>query len=525
MSSWWAAIHGYRHPVLDAAVRDQLGADEPRHVRRAHPRARRRAGAAARRDHPGRAASTSSSPTPGSVSVEVAIKMCLQYWRSRGRPGKQRLLTWRGGYHGDTFGSRCPCATPTAGCTRCGAACCPGRCSPTRRRRRSSRPTSSELAELRRAARRRAGRGDRRAGRAGRGRDAVPRPALPARAARAAPTHDVLLVFDEIATGFGRTGELFAADHAGVAPGRDVRRQGADRRLPDDGGDAVHAGGGRGISAARPGARARADVHGQPAGRGGRRGPRSGCCSTGTGGPRSRDRGGAAGRAGAGARTAGRAGRARARRDRRGAARPRGGHGRPRPRRPSTAGCGCGRSATSSTRCRPTSAMTTTWPRSPPPCAAAAANKKKKSGGRAGSRARPPVTVSSGSADAPPISPFSRLLPAGLAGGDAAAAPGGRVAPGAAVPLRRATPLLDVAGNDYLGLAWRPPGDRGRGGRGPHLGRGLHRLPGGHRRYRAARRAGGRAGRVRWYRGGAGLLLRLRGQPRRRSPRCPGRER
>src|SRR5690606_3647510 len=102
MSSWWAAIHGYRHPRLDAAVVDQVS-------RMSHVMF-----GGLTHEPAVRLARTLVELTPdglehvflcdsGSVSVEVAMKMCLQYWRSVGRPGKQRMLTWRGGYHGDTF--------------------------------------------------------------------------------------------------------------------------------------------------------------------------------------------------------------------------------------------------------------------------------------------------------------------------------------------------------------------------------------------------------------------------------------
>src|SRR3954469_18863971 len=102
MSSWWAAIHGYRHPVLDAALAGQAAAMS--HVMFG----------GLTHEPAVRLARTLVELTPdglehvflcdsGSVSVEVAVKMALQYQRAVGRPQRRRLATWRGGYHGDTF--------------------------------------------------------------------------------------------------------------------------------------------------------------------------------------------------------------------------------------------------------------------------------------------------------------------------------------------------------------------------------------------------------------------------------------
>lgn len=102
MSSWWASIHGYRHPALDGAVRDQL--DAMAHVMfggLTHEPAVRLCERLARLtglDHVFLADS-------GSVSVEVALKMALQFQRGAGHPERTRFLTIRGGYHGDTLGA------------------------------------------------------------------------------------------------------------------------------------------------------------------------------------------------------------------------------------------------------------------------------------------------------------------------------------------------------------------------------------------------------------------------------------
>lgn len=102
MSSWWTAIHGHGHPALDQALTTQLRVMN--HVMfggLTHEPAARLAKLLV--DITPAGLDTVFFSDSGSVSVEVAAKMALQYWRGRGLPGKRRLMTWRGGYHGDTF--------------------------------------------------------------------------------------------------------------------------------------------------------------------------------------------------------------------------------------------------------------------------------------------------------------------------------------------------------------------------------------------------------------------------------------
>ena len=216
MSSWWTAIHGHGHPVLDDAVKRQLATMN--HVMfggLTHEPAARLAQLLVEVT-PGGLETVFFSDS-GSVAVEVAVKMALQYQHARGRAAKHRLMTWRGGYHGDTF-------TPMSVCDPDGgmhslwtSVLTPQVFAPAVPREYDPVYSEAFAAQL-------GAHADELAAvivepvvqGAGGMRFHDPRYLTDLR--RACDEHDVVLIFDEIATGFGRTGAMFAADHAGVTP-------------------------------------------------------------------------------------------------------------------------------------------------------------------------------------------------------------------------------------------------------------------------------------------------------------------
>ncbi|MBJ7520069.1 MAG: adenosylmethionine--8-amino-7-oxononanoate transaminase [Solirubrobacteraceae bacterium] len=219
MASWWCAIHGYRHPVMDAAVSEQLG-------RMAHVMF-------GGLTHEGAItlAQRLVAMTPdglehvffadsGSVSVEVAIKMALQAAMARG-PGRTRLLTVRGGYHGDTFGAMGVC-DPVGGMHHLFAGT-------LREHIFAPRPPDGFEAPLDEAWAAAVERlAEEHAGELaavivepvvqGAGGMRIHSPACVRFLRDLCDRHGLLLILDEIATGFGRSGALFAADHAGITP-------------------------------------------------------------------------------------------------------------------------------------------------------------------------------------------------------------------------------------------------------------------------------------------------------------------
>ncbi|HEV7941299.1 MAG TPA: adenosylmethionine--8-amino-7-oxononanoate transaminase [Solirubrobacteraceae bacterium] len=220
MSSWWCAIHGYRHPALDAAVCDQLS--RMSHVMfggLTHEPAVRLAQRLAELAPAG--LKHVFFADSGSVSVEVAIKMCLQAQRAIRGPSARRLLTVRGGYHGDTFGAMALC-DPIEGMHSLFIGTIAEHVFADRPPDGFGAPLDAAWAAqveglISRHAHELAGvimepvvQGA--------GGMRFHSPACVALMRRLCDEHGLLLILDEIATGFGRTGATFACEHAGVSP-------------------------------------------------------------------------------------------------------------------------------------------------------------------------------------------------------------------------------------------------------------------------------------------------------------------
>lgn len=220
MSSWWSAIHGYGHPVLSNAAKQQI--DTMAHVmfgglthKPAIELSRRLV-----------------AMTPagldqvflcdsGSVSVEVAIKMAIQYWQARGRPDKCRMLSLHNGYHGDTFGAMAVC-DPVNGMHELFAQVLPQHLFAPAPPCRFNEPcTEADIAPLRHLVEQHhhelaalivepivQGAGGMR----------FYSPDYLKQARALCDQFDLLLIADEIATGFGRSGKLFACEHADISP-------------------------------------------------------------------------------------------------------------------------------------------------------------------------------------------------------------------------------------------------------------------------------------------------------------------
>lgn len=220
MASWWTAIHGYNHPQLNEAAINQI--NKFSHVMfggLAHEPASR-LGAQLLEITPGELRYVFFADS-GSVSVEVALKMAIQYWHAKGEPERSLFLAPRGGYHGDPFACM-SVSDPENGMHHMFASILAKQVFVERPAVAYGEPWD-ELA-LRDIEQKIAEHGDRLAAvilepiMQGAGGMRFYSPDYLRGVRSACDRAGILLIADEIATGFGRTGKMFACEHAQIAP-------------------------------------------------------------------------------------------------------------------------------------------------------------------------------------------------------------------------------------------------------------------------------------------------------------------